>query len=134
MKYLIVMLLAIGTLSFTNSIETKLQGKDYSENVKDGDLTKHPEFKGGQEALIEFMSENVNYPEEAKKNNIEGKPVIGFTIQADAKVKKSVNKLLDKEALRVINLMPNWVPGEKSGATIKTELALPVAFKINTNE
>ena len=87
-------------------------------------------YPGGKQALLEFLRQNVNYPEHAIKDSIEGRVVVGFVITTDGsitepKVVRSVHPLLDAEALRVVNLMPKWEPGSLS------QYNLPITFKLN---
>jgi len=94
-----------------------------------------PEFKGGMEGLMKYMGAHVKYPEEAKKNKIEGKVFVAFLVDKDGNVKdatvvKSANKYLDKEALRVIKGMPKWNPAKKDGKNVAAKMTLPVAFKL----
>lgn len=73
-----------------------------------------PHFPGGRQALVEYLSDNVQYPEQAMKDSIEGRVVCKFSIQADLfpsdirVVHSSGSALLDEEALRVIHSMPQW--------------------------
>lgn len=103
---------------------------------KEATLSKIPEYAGGQEALIKFIIENVKYPADAKKNNIQGTVYVTFTVSktgkvTNAKVIKPVDKLLDAEAIRVVSGMPDWIPGEDKGAAVDVEMTLPVAFKLS---
>ena len=89
---------------------------DYAEH--------HPSFPGGQQALLEFLRQNVNYPEQAKKDSIEGRVLVGFVIETDGsitepKVVQSIHPLLDAEALRVISLMPKWEPGYQADSLVR---------------
>ncbi len=92
-----------------------------------------PEFKGGMDGLIKYMVDNVKYPKETK---VEGKVFISFIIDEkgkviDAEVLKSVNVLLDKEALRVVKAMPNWNPGKDKGKNVKVKMTLPISFQLS---
>jgi protein TonB len=86
------------------------------------------------EKLIVFMQENITYPEEAKKAKTEGKVIVTFKVERDgtikhAAVKSGIGNGCDKEALRVINAMPKWIPGTKDGKPVAVEMALPIMFK-----
>lgn len=99
-------------------------------------VDKMPEFKGGQEAMMKFVVENVKYPEEAKKNGVQGKVFISFTVTKtgkleNIKVLKNLNDLLDAEALRVVSSMPDWVPGVSKGSAVDVEITLPIMFKLS---
>ncbi|MBQ8127849.1 MAG: M56 family metallopeptidase [Prevotella sp.] len=94
-----------------------------------------PEFPGGMEALMQFLSKNMKYPDEATKAGQEGRVIVSFVVEADgrvtnAKVVKSVAPLLDAEALRVIGLMPRWEPGRQNGEAVRVKYTIPVAFRL----
>ncbi len=96
---------------------------------------KMPEYPGGQEAMMNFLRNNVKYPESARKNGIQGKVLVTFTVSKTGKPEKfrimeKGNELLDKEAVRVMSLMPNWVPGVNKGAPVDVELTLPIKFTL----
>ncbi len=95
-----------------------------------------PKYPGGQEALIKYMSTNVKYPENARKNGIQGTVFVSFIVKkdgtvSDARILRGVDEELDKEALRVVNEMPNWNPGKEKGKPVNVQFNLPVAFKLN---
>ena len=90
-----------------------------------------PEFPGGVEALMEYLQKNAKYPEDALEDCVQGRVVVSFFVEtdgsvSDAKVVKSVHPLLDKEALRVINAMPKWIPGKRNGKIDRWKYTLPV--------
>jgi periplasmic protein TonB len=116
-----------------------IDGKCYSSTGVDTSYFNYsnpPEFNGGRQALVQYISRSVKYPANAKRMGIEGSVLVRFTIDKDGKVIdtkviKSISKELDEEALRVINAMPNWVPGQLDGEGIKFSFALPIAFRLN---
>lgn len=92
------------------------------------------QFPGGQDKLYEFLAIKVHYPDSAKAHGIVGKVFIKFTVEVDgaisnAEVWRSVDPLLDAEALRVVQSMPNWKPSELDGKAVKSFWALPFNFK-----
>jgi len=96
---------------------------------------KMPEFPGGEEALMKYLSENLEYPELATEDKLEGKVTIGFVVQEDGKVVdvevlEGIGGGCDEEAVRVVNAMPNWSPGYEKGKPVKVEYSLPIAFKL----
>ena len=117
-----------------SSAMTQSVGNRISEWM--GDIVEHhPSFPGGQQALLDFLRQNVNYPEQAKKDSIEGRVVVGFVIDTDGsitdpKIVRSVHPLLDAEALWVVKLMPKWEPGSENGTPVKVKYNLPISFKI----
>jgi len=103
---------------------------EYSE------VDEAPVYLNGDEDLMTYLSNEITYPEQAKLDGIEGKVFIKFTISKtgeviDANVAKSVNELLDAEALRVISEMPNWMPGMVDNKAVMVEFVIPINFKLN---
>ena len=93
-----------------------------------------PEFPGGQKAMMQWIAQNIQYPKEAAKANIEGSVIVSFFVEKDGSITnveviKSVHELLDKEALRVVNAMPKWKPGMENGQPVRTRFFIPVSFK-----
>ena len=101
-----------------------------------GDVVEQqPSYPGGQQALLEFLRQNVNYPEQALKDSVEGRVVLSFVVETDGsitetKVVRSVHPLLDEEALRVAKLMPKWEPGYQNGIPVRVKYNIPVTFKL----
>lgn len=94
-----------------------------------------PEFPGGTAELMQFLSKNMKYPDEATKAGQEGRVIVSFVVEEDgrvtnAKVVKSVAPLLDAEALRVIGLMPRWEPGRQNGEAVRVKYTIPVTFRL----
>ena len=95
-----------------------------------------PQYPGGAEALLEFLNHNVQYPEEAEKAGIQGRVIATFVVEKDgsvsnAKVVKSVDPLLDAEALRVISAMPKWKPGKQNGKVVRVKYTVPLSFRFD---
>ena len=94
-----------------------------------------PEFPGGGSAFIRWLTRQLRYPPLAQSQRIQGRVVVSFIVNkdgsiADVKLEKSVNALLDREALRVIRMMPRWKPGVHNNQPCRTMVAVPVVFKI----
>ncbi len=92
-----------------------------------------PTFPGGENALMQFLSDNIQYPDSAKANSITGTVFVSFIIDAEgnvtnAKVLRGVNKLLDDEALRVVRMLPKWIPGKQGGINVAVYYHFPVKF------
>ena len=95
-----------------------------------------PIFPGGMQKLFQYLGENIQYPEEAQKNEIEETIILAFFILKDGsvseiKVLKGENELLKKEAIRVVEAMPKWTPGKQKGEPVNVRYVLPVSFKLN---
>lgn len=92
-------------------------------------------FKGGQSALMKWLSSHIKYPDMAQQNGIEGKVTIKFCVEKDGSIShvtvaKGVDKDLDREAVRVTSQMPKWNPGKNNGVAVRSYFYLPVVFKI----
>jgi protein TonB len=95
-----------------------------------------PQFPGGDEALLKFLSQNLHYPAEAKETNITGTVYIYFVVEPDGsisslKVKRGIGAGCDEEALRVVRLMPVWSPGKQRGMPVRVQFTLPVKFTLH---
>lgn len=131
---LIIPILAL-MLSLVSWSKSPVKGPVINNSIEENDSIVRPTFKGGQEALFQFISKNVQYPEKAKSKNIEGIVFVGFTITKEGKVtkinvKRKVNEELEKEAIRVIKSMPDWNPGTKDGKKVNIEMVVPISFKM----
>lgn len=94
-----------------------------------------PEYPGGQEALIKFISQNLKYPESAKEAGISGTVYVSFIVSEKGNIESvkaisSVHELLDKEAIRVVKEMPSWKPGIQKGKPVKVQFTLPLKFTL----
>lgn len=99
------------------------------------DLDQKPEFPGGNSALFNYLKDNIKYPADAVEEKLEGRVILTFIVNREgkivnAKVKKSVSPSCDKEALRIVRSMPDWIPGMKDGKAVTVQYTLPVTFKL----
>lgn len=98
-------------------------------------VDKMAEFPGGMNAMMNFMSKNFHYPNEAQIKNIQGRVVVQFIINADGKISDatvthSVDPLLDEEALRIVRLMPDWIPAKNRDTPVRSYFNFPVTFRL----
>jgi protein TonB len=94
-----------------------------------------PQFPGGQEELQKWLAKNINYPDYALENNIQGKVTVRFVVNEDGtisevKVVKGLERSCDEEAVRAIKKMPKWEPGKQNGKKVKVYFNVPVTFKL----
>lgn len=94
-----------------------------------------PEFPGGMKELLKFLQDNLKYPENAMKNNVQGRVIVQFVVEKDGtptefKVLRSVDPDLDAEALRVMKAMPKWKPGMQKGQVVRVKFTVPVSFTL----
>ena len=97
-----------------------------------GNPEMQPTFKGD---INLWLAQNMRYPKEAVKNNIEGKVIVSFVIEKDGSVSnikalKSPHSSLTEEVVRLVKAMPNWNPGTMSGKPVRVKYVLPLSFKL----
>lgn len=94
---------------------------------------EQPEFRGGEEALHEFIQEHLNYPEMARNAGISGRVYVSFIVEktgslSDIHVTRGIGGGCDQEAVRVVESMPKWIAGKNSGETVRVRMNLPIEF------
>lgn len=120
----------------------RMQVLAQNEKVKDGVYficEEMPEYPGGQTALKNDVIALVKYPEEAKTKGIQGKVYVTFVVDeqgkiGDAKIIRSVEPSLDKEALRVVNELKTWTPGKDKGKAVKVSYTIPIQFALDDSK
>lgn len=123
--------------------ETAEQPKQPSNEVKHGNDNNEPvavaemmpSFPGGDAALFKYLGQHINYPADAQEAGIQGRVLVRFTVDKDgairnARVTKGVHPSLDREALRVVNSMPHWIPGKQDGKPVAVFFSLPITFRL----
>ena len=94
-----------------------------------------PQFPGGDAALMKYLSSNINYPTVAAENGVQGRVVVQFVVTkngsvGEVKVIRSVDRDLDKEAIRLCKSLPKFVPGKMNGQAVNVWYTLPITFKL----
>ena len=125
------------TREFMNEVvvEKKVEApKEVKEEVF-RTVEQMPQFPGGDQALSKFLSSHINYPPMAAENNVQGKVIVQFVVEKDGrvgevKVVRSVDKDLDREAVRVCKMLPKFTPGRQNGQPVRVWFTLPVQFKL----
>jgi TonB family protein len=98
-------------------------------------VEESPEFRGGQGALMGFLSANICYPTLARNKGIEGKVYLSFVVSKigfteNIKVLRGIGGGCDEEAVRVVSNMPQWKPGKQNGQAVRVQYTLPIQFKL----
>lgn len=98
-------------------------------------VEQKPQFAGGEAAMYKWLNDNIVYPPAAAEEGVSGRVVVEFVVGKDGsisnvRVVRSRHTALDKEALRVVKAMPNWIPGRNNGQPVKVTYTLPVTFKL----
>lgn len=94
---------------------------------------RQPQFPGGLTALMQWLSDHMEYPVEAARNGIEGRVIVKFKVSkigevGEVSVMKSCDELLSEEAIRVVNTLPNFIPGTINGMPVNVWYLLPITF------
>ena len=94
-----------------------------------------PTYKGGEEAMMRFLSQVTRYPQRAQEFGIQGCVVVGFIVEKDGalsdfKFIQRVDPELDDEALKTVKAMPKWNPGKHNGKNVRVRHSVPVSFKL----
>ena len=118
------------------SAEDTAQIKNVESTEKTFEVVEQmPTFKGGDAALMKYLSENIKYPKAAEKAGEQGRVVVNFIVEKDGAISnvnivRSVTPTLDAEAVRVIKAMPKWVPGKQDGQFVRVKYNVPVSFRL----
>ena len=102
-------------------------------------VEKMPEFPGGETEMMKFIARTVKYPVVAQENGIQGRVIVTFTVDKTGKIvdpiiRKGVDPSLDQEAIRVVNAMPQWIPGEQKGQKVNVMYTVPITFRLQGPE
>ena len=132
-KYTLPVLFKLNDKASENA--TKEEQNNPDENGVYQVCEEMPEFPGGMQECMKWLGKNIKYPTEAIEKGIQGRVILQMVVEKDgsitnAKVVRSVDPLLDKEALRVINLSPKWTPAKHKGEAVKVRYTLPVMFRL----
>ena len=121
----------------------KHQKELYNEQISQPDVfdkvDEAPQFPGGMAGMMQYLSSNIRYPEDAREAGTQGRVIVSFVVEKDgsisnAKVAKPTYSSLDEEALRVISAMPKWMPGKQNGEAVRVKYSFPVSFRLNSKE
>ncbi|WP_353721353.1 TonB family protein [Dyadobacter sp. 676] len=95
-----------------------------------------PQYAGGNEAMAAFLRKNLKYPSQASRAGIQGKVFVQFTVGSDGKIEnatavKGIGFGCDEEAVRVVKMMKDWMPGKQAGVPVRVRFTLPIAFQLD---
>jgi TonB family protein len=98
-------------------------------------VEKMPQFPGGDKALMDFFSRNLRYPASAVEKKIQGRVTLRFVVNKTGNIEnieviRGLNEACDAEAVRVIKLMPKWIPGVQKGKNVSVYFTIPILFKL----
>ena len=99
-------------------------------------VEKMPEFPGGKQRLLDWVMKSIQYPAEAQEMGIQGRVIVQFVVNKSGKavepvIVQSLHHLLDDEAIRLIESMPRWKPGEEKGEPVRVKFTMPINFRLS---
>jgi len=124
-----------GEVVFEEPVEEVVQEEDEDKVFM---VVEQPaEFEGGLSAMAKFLQKNLRYPASARRMGVEGAVFVSFVIDREGKISdlnvvKGISADCDKEAMRVVSLMPPWKPGKQNGRAVKSRFVLPIRFKLES--
>ena len=118
-------------MAYSNDFSEK---SDMDGNIIFDVVEQMPQFPGGKDELSKFISSNLVFPERLKKLKLDSYVIVRFVVNSKGKIEgaeilKGQDEELNKEALRVINLMPQWIPGKQNGKNVSVRYYIPMGFK-----
>lgn len=121
-------------LGMSMTVSGFAQNKDVDETVY-AIVEEMPEYPGGYDQLTAYLSQNLQYPQVARDNGIQGRVYVSFIVErdgsvSDVKVTRSLEQSCDEEAIRVVKAMPQWKPGKQGGQAVRVSYMLPVVFRL----
>lgn len=135
MKIRLLLILLAMAFSGMGLMAQNVDSKDTQEDEIFMIVEAMPSFPGGQEALAEYVQENLKYPESARENGIQGRVFVNFVVEKDGsisnvKISRGLGGECDKEAMRVVQSMPKWIPGTQRGKAVRVSYIIPIVFKL----
>jgi protein TonB len=102
-------------------------------------VEKQPEFPGGFVAFGQFLSRNIRYPAEDRKNGIQGKVIVQFVVERDGSLSdiralRGPSKTEMDESVRVLSMSPKWVPGMQNGKPVRVKYTVPINFTLGAGD
>jgi TonB family protein len=97
-------------------------------------VEKMPQFPGGHTALMKYLHDHIRYPQEARKQHVQGTVVVSFVVNADGSIRdisthnRTLGSGLEEEAIRIVKGMPHWQPGQQNGRPVAVEYNMPIQF------
>jgi len=131
------LLILIFLLTTSNYVIGQISNDSLRAKTEEKIIETPPEPKGGIAGFMKFVSSNLKYPKEARKQKIQGKVFVEFVVSNDGTVKsesvrivKGLCESIDKESVRVIKLSPKWTPGTQNGQPVNARMVIPLIFSL----
>lgn len=116
-------------------LNVKKEGTNDNDSIYNV-VSENAEFPGGDVALSDWMRKNMKYPEECRKQGIQGRVVISFVVNKDGSIVdletvRSPHPALAEEGLRVVKSMPKWEPAKENGKVVRSRFNVPIMFRLD---
>jgi protein TonB len=123
-------------VAISSPITSTGPAQEVDDNVVFQVVERMPSFPGGDAAMFKYLGDNIKYPVIAQENGVQGRVICQFVVNRDGSivdivVVRPVDPSLDREAVRVIQSMPKWSPGQQRGKPVRVKFTLPVNFRLN---
>ena len=125
-----------GVVVFDMPIKEVQKTEEPQEEVIFRIVEEMPQFPGGKQKAMEFIANHIKYPEVAQKARIEGRVIVQFVVGRDGSISdvqtvSGISPELDAEAMRVVGLMPKWIPGKQRNKAVTVKYTMPITFRLN---
>jgi TonB family protein len=134
MKYVLMLITGLSlSVAQAQNVASTTHPEDSNTIICVFPIEHMPEFPGGRDAMLKYLSQNIRLPEEVISGQVKGRVYVNFLIDEqghvrDAVIVKGLSKACDEEALRLISEMPDWIPGKQNGKAVVVKYTLPVVF------
>jgi protein TonB len=130
-----LLLLFVLVAPFGLKAQTKVTLSKDTTTYDASNIERQPTFPGGKDMFNKFVAETLKYPADLRQNKIQGDVELSFIVSTDGsisdiRVAKSLAEDLDKEAIRVLNASPKWIPAKKNGKLIDCAATVAIPFKL----
>ena len=124
-----------GEIDDTEIVVGEIIDPEQEDNVYEAIVDVRPTFPGGDEKLMEWISQHIQYPQNAYNSHIQGRVIIQFLVNedgsvGDAQIIRSVFPSLDEEALRVVTTLPKFNPAILDGKAVEYWFTIPIIFRL----
>ena len=128
-------IVAIPTMVGRNVVPDPATTTDTENPVSMAMVELKPQFPGGDAAMYQWIAEHLTYPADAEEQGVQGKVIVQFVVEKDGtlsniRVIRGKHPSLDKEAIRVVQAMPKWIPGRNNGQVVRVSYLLPLTFRL----
>lgn len=128
----------LGLSVFSTSAQTTTPSSQTNDRIFSV-VEQMPQFPRGEQALYQYIKEHIQYPDSALKAGLKATVVVRFIVNENGAILKptlanTTFKIFETEALRLVQAMPNWIPGKENGKAVPVYMQLPILFSQQQDE